>query len=93
MMVRVESGKDMNLASSKSTECILILGSVADNIWRGAGEPSIRTVSHVRLTSPSFASRQSLFNKMHNMMGTLLAAVQLNSTPVIICDHPFILCL
>jgi len=59
----------------------------------GAGKPSLRPVSPVRLTSHSFARQRHLLSEMYNMMGACMAAVQLNSTPVIACDHPLILCL
>ena len=47
-----------------------------------------RPVSPLRLTSPSFARCQCLLNKMYNV-APCVAALQLNSSPVITCYHPF----
>ena len=67
---------------------------VVNNIWRGAGEPSSRRVSPVRLTSPSFARLQHFLNEMYmyNVKGvqaSCVAAVPLNATYIITCDRPF----
>jgi len=45
---------------------------VEDNkLARGTGDPSLRPVDPVRLTSPSYARRQRLLNEMYNVTGAL----------------------
>ena len=59
---------------------------VVDNIW-------LLVVSSVQLTSPSFTRRQSWLNYTVTWLAPCVAAVQLNSPPLIICVclKPFLL--